>query len=280
MADYVFHVLHNARPEYEMDVLAILQDNQEPTYGNILSEGESLGLTIGSQVKTERMLKDILQPLRDLGLVERRQIKLTQLGHVWAQIAYNNPYLFPEIFHYLYYSIWNPKQEAQKCFSWSYRTLCNHLWGQGTVALDKKMLASFISVEANQRFQIRSVSFSQNSVQGVTVWLEALSPSVIRFGDDLSEEVFSRRLFCPPELFALGVDFVYQTQEIDYGVNLLLNDERRDAICQVCLLEPTSFDRVLEYAVAQFDYLEQGTGGGWGRYLTLRRAPRLEDFLT
>ena len=279
MADYVFHVLHNARPEYEMDILTILQDSQEPTYENILSEGNSLGLTIGSQVRTERMLKDILQPLRDLGLVERRQIKLTGSGHTLARIVHDIPNLFPDIFHYLYYSTWEPRQKAQKCFSWSYRTLCNHLWEQGTTVLNKKNLASFISTKASQLFQIRNVSFSQSSVQGVTVWLESLFPSVIHSGDT-SEEVFSRRPFCPPELFILGIDFVYQTQEIDYGVNLLLSDERRDAICQVCLLDPTGFDRVLEYAVAQFDYLEQGTGGGWGRYLTLRRAPRLEDFLT
>jgi hypothetical protein len=59
---------------------------------------------------------------------------------------------------------------------------------------------------------------------------------------------------------------------------LLLNDQRREAICQLCLLETSSFDRVLEYAVAQFEGLEKGLGGGWGSYLTLHRSPDLTDF--
>jgi len=279
MADYVFHVLHNARPEYELDILTLLQDDREYTYEYILGEGKSLGLSLGFQVQTERMLRDILQPLRDLSLMERRQIKLTELGQILAGIAYNNPDLCAEIFHYLYYSTWHTKQQAQKCFSWSYRTLCNYLWGQGSIALDKKALSSYVSVEASQYFRVDSVSFSTNSVNGVTIWLEALSPAVICYGDAQSKEMFTRRTFCPPELLVLGIDFVYQTQEVDYGANLLLSEERRDAICQVCLLEPAGFDRVLEYAEAQFDYLEKGVGGGWGRYLTLRRAPKLQDFV-
>ena len=106
-------------------------------------------------------------------------------------------------------------------------------------------------------------------------WLSELTPPV------LSEDKmhFYRRAFCPPELFVLAVDFVYQTREIDYGVNLLLSDENREAICQVCLLEPERFERVLEYGVAQFDYLHKGIGGGWGQYLTLDRAPRMQEFI-
>jgi hypothetical protein len=107
---------------------------------------------------------------------------------------------------------------------------------------------------------------------------KALSPPVIHYEND-SKGTFIRRAFCPPELFILGVNFIYQTQEVDYGVNLLLSDKQRDAVCRVCLLEPASFERVLEYAINQFDYLEKGLGGGWGRYLTLHRAPKLEDFV-
>jgi len=59
----------------------------------------------------------------------------------------------------------------------------------------------------------------------------------------------------------------------------LLSEDKLEAICQVCLLDPEGFDRVLDYALAQFDYLEKGIGGGWGNYLLLKRQPRLEDFL-
>jgi hypothetical protein len=279
MADYVFHVLHNARPEYEMDILAILQDGSESTYEGILSEGRSIGLLVGFQIRTERMLRDILQPLRDLDLVERRQIRLTDAGQTLAQISCTNPDLFPEIFHYLYYSAWKSDQKTQKCFSWSYRNICNHLWGQGSLALDKKGLASSLSSEASQRFEIRDVSVSTKTINGILIWLEALSPPVVEYEDGQSEGMFSRRSFCSPELFVLGVDFAYRIEGADYGTNLLLSDERRGTICQICLLEPEGFDRVLEYAVAQFDYLDRGLGGGWGHYLTLHHAPRLENFV-
>jgi len=59
----------------------------------------------------------------------------------------------------------------------------------------------------------------------------------------------------------------------------LLGEELLYTVCQVCLLEPINFDRVLEYAVAQFSYLEKGLGGGWGRYLILHRQYSVEDFI-
>lgn len=279
MADYVFHVLHNAHPEYEMDVLNLLEDGQESTYEAMLSRGQELGISIGYQVKTERQLRDVLQLLRDLDLMERRRIQLTLQGQIVAQLAYNNPDLFPEIVHYLYYSTWQSNQQTESCFSWSYRTLCNYLWKQGTTAEDKSALFSVVSSEASAKFQIQTVSFSTNSVNGILIWLESLNPPVIEYGDEESKMVFRRRTFCSPELFVLAIDFVYRENGVDYGANLLLNDTRRDEICQVCLLEPGSFDRVLDYAAAQFDFLEKGLGGGWGHYLTLLRQPELDDFV-
>lgn len=278
MTDYVFHVLHNARPEYELDILTLLQDGQECTYEALLQEGQELGLTIGYQVKTERLLRDVLQPLRDLGLMERRQIQLTKQGQIVAQIASKNADLFPEIIHYLYYTTWQAHQAPENCFSWSYRTLCNYLWQQGSCVIDNTLFASLVSAEASQSFQIQSVSFSDRSVNGITIWLEALTPPAIHPQDEKSAR-FSRRTFCPPELLVLAVDFVYHQDRIDYGANLLLNDQRQEAICQLCLLQPGGFDRVLEYAVAQFQGLEKGLGGGWGSYLTLHQPPDLADFV-
>lgn len=278
MADYVFHVLHNARPDYELDILTLLQDGHESSYEEMLAEGRNLGLTIGYQVKTERQLKDILQLLRDLDLMERRQIKLTFKGQILANIAHNNPDLFSEIVHYLYYSTWSATAETANCFSWSYRTLSNYLWQQGTILIDKALLFSVVSSEASENFGIQTVSFSTKSVTGIMIWLESLTPSVIHYHDSNSEPTFSRRAFCSPELFTLAVDFIYQKEALDYSANLLLSEQQCDAICQVCLLEPNSFERVLDYAVAQFDYLEKGIGGGWGHYLTLRRRPELTDF--
>jgi hypothetical protein len=279
MADYVFHVLHNARPEYELEIIYLLDDGQESSYEKLLQDGEQMGYAIGYQVKTERQLKDILQVLRDLDLVERKQVQLTDKGQTVAQLVCKKPDLFAEIIHFLYYTSWQEANKSEKCFSWSYKTLCDYLWQQGSFIIDKPTLSSQISSEAAEAFQIQSVSFSPSSVSGIIIWLEALNPTVILQDNPNSEDRFSRRTFCTPELFILSVDHVYRCEEVDYGSNLLLSEARKNMICQLCLLEPTSFERVMEYTLTQFDYLQTGIGGGWGQYIALHRQPKIEDFL-
>jgi hypothetical protein len=279
MADYVFHVLHNARPEYELEIFHLLEDGQESSYEKLLQDGEQMGYAIGYQVKTERQLKDVLQVLRDLDLVDRRQVQLTDKGQTIAQLVYKKPELFTEMIHFLYYTSWQETNKPEKCFSWSYRTLCNYLWQQGSFVIDKPALSSLISSEASEAFQIHSVSFSPSSVTGITIWLEALNPPVILQDGSKSEDRFGRRTFCPPELLILSMDYIYRCADADYGSNLLLSETRRNMICQLCLLEPNSLERVMEYTLAQFDYLQTGIGGGWGQYISLQRQPKIEDFI-
>ncbi len=242
------------------------------TIAEIVRQAEALGFAIHDRQRLEA-----LTTACDLGLAEKGRNVLTNEGQVLAQLEMDKPDIFVDIVHGLQYILWRKRCLGVSCFSWSYRALCQMLWHSGAKTVNsRRELASEIETQARTAFGRPDIVFSPKSIGGALIWLTELEPIVL----DEDGTRFMRRAFCPPELFALSVDFVYQTQEIDYGVNLLLNDERRDAICQVCLLDPASFDRVLEYAVAQFDYLEQGTGGGWGRYLILRRAPRLEDFLT
>jgi hypothetical protein len=136
-------------------------------------------------------------------------------------------------------------------------------------------MASEIEAQARTVFDRPDIVFSPKSVGGAMLWLAELAPPVLIENDTR----FVRRAFCSPELLVLGIDSVYRNDQVDFGSNLLLSDERREAICQVGLLDPEGFDRVLEYAVAQFDYLEVGLGGGWGRYVALHRPPKLEDFV-
>ena len=222
MGQYVFHVLHNARPEYEQDVVDLLSDGGTSSYDEMLQKGLELGLSIGSQVRTERMLKDILQPMRDLGFVSRQRIELTESGKTLAILSRHKPSLFPEMIHFSYYTAWNHQTPGENCFSWSYRQLCKYLWGQGRIEIDTPAFSSVISSAAIQHFGVTQVSFSSQSVNGILNWLRALSVPVIQELD--GDSVFSRRAFCPPELFVMAVDFVYRTLEIDYGVNLLLSD--------------------------------------------------------
>ena len=269
--EFVFHI-RNAHPRDMTAVLATLDTHPGlGTKAEIVEQAEILGFIIH-----DRQHLDALITARDLELVQREQNTLTDDGQTLISLEMNKPDLFADIVHGLQYVLWDERRPGANCFSWSYRTLCQMLWHSGTIAIDSKRdMASEIEGRARTAFGRPDIAFSHKSIGGALFWLTELEPKVLV--EDGAR--FMRRAFCPPELFALGVDFVYRSHGVDYGVNLLLSDERRDAICQVCLLEPGGFDRVLEYAVVQFDFLEKGLGGGWGRFLTLHRAPELKDFV-
>lgn len=271
MADeFVFHI-RNAQPGDMAAVLATLDLHPGlPTIEEIVEQAERLGFTIRDRKRLEALVT-----ARDLRLVERSENTLSSEGRVLAQLEMVKQDLFADLVHGLQYTLWSEHQPSAHCFSWSYRTLCSILWQAGTLAqADRRNLASEVESRARATFSRSDIAFSPKSVGGALLWLAELSPPVLK-----EDARFTRRAFCPPELFVMAVDFVYRSQGMDYGANLLLTDERRSDVCRVCLLDPANLERVLDYAVAQFDYLERGVGGGWGRYLTLHRTPHLEGFI-
>jgi hypothetical protein len=125
------------------------------------------------------------------------------------------------------------------------------------------------------QFDTNRVSFSKDSVRGVLQWLAELEPPVL----DEANRTFIRRTFCPPETFAFAVDYLYQVEDADYQTNLLLDIDKQETICKVCLLEPIAFDTAFDWAVGQYDFLRRSTSGGWGSYILLARQPQIRDFL-
>lgn len=268
---FVFHI-RNAPPGDLVTTLVILGEHPRlPTISSIVEQADKMGFAIQDRRRLEALVT-----ARDLGLVHQELNVLTDKGKIVARMESYSPDLFADVVHGLLYTLWSSEQEGMNCFSWSYRTLCRMLWegGNGRLA-SRRDLASEVETRARATFSRPDIAFSPKSVGGALLWLSELSPPVL----DAEGVRFSRRTFCPPELFVMATGFVYQTRDIDYGVNLLLSDENREAICQVCLLDPERFDRVLEYAVAQFDCLHKGIGGGWGQYLMLDRPPMLEEFI-
>lgn len=242
------------------------------TIADVVMHAEDIGYVI-----QDRQRLEALRTGRDLGLVEENENVLTETGVIMSRLELSKPDIFSDIMHALYYTLWHPEQPKANCFSWSYQTLCRLLWrGEFSVLQDRRQVASTIEAIGRDRFPGSNIAFSPKSVGGILLWLGELNPPVLQ-GDELR---FTPRTFCPPELFVLATAFVYKKHEADYGTNLLLTEERRDAICEVCLLDPASFNRVSDYAVSQFDYLTKGIGGGWGQYLTLARRPQLKDFAT
>lgn len=267
----MFHI-RNANPgdmHTLLDVLGVFPESK--TTAEILRHADELGLAVLDRAKF-----DALPTARDLGLIELDGCRLTAKGEALAQIDRVNPTIFPDIVHLLHYTLWNLASPAANCFSFSYQTVCKELWNGGSSSsLNRRELATKVESIANERFQRSDISLSQKSIGGALDWLYELKPEI--FSDD--GEQFIRRSFCPPESLVLAIDFRYREDEVDYGANLLLSGAQREALCQACMLELDSLDRVLDYAIAQFDYLEKGIGGGWGQYITLHGPVEINDFV-
>ncbi len=277
MPPFMFHVRHNARPMLVKELLEILGDDlEERTLDGILHLGARKGFEIGTAMLSQQSLKENpLQTARDLGLVEEQQLALTDLGHDLLALLRKKPSAWGDVMHGLFYGRWSPEHPTEHCFSWSYRTMCERLWDAGNRSIDRGQLVSQVVELAMQQFTTNRVSFSKDSVRGVLQWLAEIRPPVL----DKESKLFSRRSFCPPESLALAIDFLYGLEGVDYQTNLLLGHEKQETVCKFCLLEPTAFDAVLDWAIGQYPFLQQGSRGGWGRYVVLTRKPRITDFL-
>lgn len=276
MAKLMFHVRHNARPTLIREVLQILDGCDPLTLDDVLSIGEQRGYQVGTAIQSKQSLKENpVQTARDMGLITDDVLSLTDLGRQMVGLLRFKPGVFNEVMHVLHYTLWTPARDTEYCFSWSYRTTCDRLWESGSVTIDRGQLVSQVSEMAMEQFNTNRVSFSKDSVRGVLQWLAGLEPPVL----DRENKTFARRTFCPPETSALAVDYLYRIEGADYQTNLLLDSDKQETICKVCLLEPTAFDAALDWAVGQYDFLQRGTSGGWGSYILLTQQPQIWDFL-
>lgn len=282
MKEWVFHVKHNARPETVVEVLLILADNDNIDLDQILSIGTSRGYIVGTTAKSPQSVKENpIQLARDLKLVDSDHYKLTPEGYDLVKLFAVKPKTVYEYLHFLNYSTWNPKVPQNNCFSWTYRNLCNNLWDASYLEIDRSQLADLLANTARTQFGVDNVSLSERSAEGVIKWLRQLDPPVIVEGQGASRKVniFSRRAFCSPESFIFAVDYLYTTSRIGYQTNIILDISKQEEICKTCLLELSGFDNAMEWACGQYNFIEYGYSGGWGKYLVLSRPPSLVDFL-
>lgn len=281
MKDWFFHVRHNAKPANVKEVLEILNGRTIDSVEALIEAGKDLGFVIGTTVTSAQSVKENpIQTARDLGLIESTCLVLTPLGNELVRLMTLKPRIVNDLFHFLNHSKWASEHPSQNCFSWTYRNACDLLWQRNSMTIDRADLADQLVDLARSQFSVHDVALSNNSIVGILGWLRDLDPSVISESstDKKAGLVFTRRMFCPPELFALAVDDFYRRNEVAYQTNLLMDDDKRETICKTCLLDPDAFDHVLDWTCGQFGFVRQGTTGGWGRYLVLSRAPTLDDF--
>jgi hypothetical protein len=204
-----------------------------------------------------------------LSLSSRARVVLRQTPHVQA-----------DFLHYLAYTGWSASNPGEHALLWSYRYTVDYLWRQGEVALrdasgslvEEVVSASQECFAAVSGFKPDKVSYSTKSVRGITNWLRSLRPPAI------NNDLFARRQACSAELLVLAVGFAAQEAGVASGNDVLLSQERREAICKLCLLDPAYLDRLLDWALPQYPaFLAEGMrGGSYGRSLRLLRAPSVE----
>ncbi len=209
---------------------------------------------------------------RLLGLIQESDGRLT-LSPTALTIHALRPASRADVLHFLLYTAWHATPEPALGLAWAYRACCEHLWMQGTMHLDKPAIERLTAdLEGMARVQFpeaRALAFSDKSIRGIRRWLESLEPAV------LQGEEFRRRDLCSRELLLLAIGQVAREDGSELGADLLLTPARREAICQICLLEPAALDRRLDQLLPVYSHvLVPGTRTGpYGRFIRFLALP-------
>ena len=267
--------IRNAHPEDMKTILMIFPGEGIEKKEEIVELADIFGYTI---IDKEHL--DAFTTAKDLGLIYKdpssKKFMLSPEGVILRKILSYKPVIFVDVVHGLQILLWFKSQKSPAvAWSWAYKRIVDLLWENGYLnTIPKKTIISEIVSMAQEVFGTVDMAFSPKSFNGALLWISQLHPPVI------NEESFKRRLFCPPELFLLAVDYVYRRSKTEYGVKLILRENVKEEICKMCLLDPVSFEKVLSHVELQFENLfSSQIGGGWGRYVTLEREPTLKDLL-
>jgi hypothetical protein len=242
---YGFHVRHDLQPTFAYELLMLLHGKEtEQTEEDLRRAAHTQGFNL----RQRKSYNKILKSLEELSLVEKRRkaVTLTQTGEIISEaILFQRP-LLGEVIHFLYYTLFDTDSSLR--FSWSYRTICQHLWMTAPCTINRDRFVNIVTQNAIDHFNETSISFSTQSVMGILYWVDSLYPNCL----DESGKVFSRRLYCPVETFALALHHVYQRHRGD-GLSVLLTPEIKQEICQICLIVPEAFQEMLEQAENCFE---------------------------
>jgi hypothetical protein len=242
-----YHVRHDLKPIFAYELLMLLRGNHEQTEDELKQVAHSQGFNLRQRKNYGKLLRS----LEELNIVNResKSISLTETGRIISEATLLQRDLLAELIHYQYYTLYETNDNLR--FSWSYRTVCDHLWMTAPCTINRDRLVNIVVEAATEHFDETSISFSTQSVMGILYWVESVSPSCIEDGG----KTFSRRLYCPVETFALALNHIYQRHRGDV-LSILLTPEVKDEVCQLCLIVPEAFDEMLEQAEMSFSKIQ------------------------
>jgi len=260
-----FHVRYQATPEAVQAVLRVLMNEAPQSLEELRSALEALG-------KKTRTLSEQLTRMRKLGLLEKNGLELTKRGQVCAQVLSNHPALFFDLLHFYHFMLWDASNPSINRFSWTYRTVCKHLWGLTSAPVKNRTLLERVMADLLEQFPNEpDVSLSGGTIRGVLDWIQKLQPPVY------DGKRFERRPFAPPELALLAIDHFYSRQGVGYGELLALDDASFKEIAVLCLVDDGVLTAMLRESEQRFPWFEIETG--WGYFVRLHQPPNLTEDL-
>lgn len=243
-----FHVRHDLQPRFVYELLMLLRAGAaEQTEEELQVEAQTQGFSLRQRKSYNKLLKS----LEELSIVEksRKSVALTELGQTISEAVLFQQPLLGELVHFLYYTRFDTDPSLR--FSWSYQTVCQQLWITAPCSINRDRLVNIVTQNATAYFGEDSISFSTQSVMGILYWVDSLHPNCL----DESGQLFSRRLYCPVETFALALHHIYTRHRSD-GLSVLLTPEIRQEVCQMCLIVPEAFQEMLEHAETSFENIQ------------------------
>ncbi|HEX2913492.1 MAG TPA: hypothetical protein VH186_22000 [Chloroflexia bacterium] len=272
-----FHIPVAASPAKIPTLLQVLSETEEPVAkGPVLDE-----LALERSTETTRFQESRVLAEEELGLIVTSN-KALQLTPSATVLLKKRAAVQFDLLHFLFYTAWDKAQPTENVKSWPYRTICNYLWETQSLKIDKEISKTLTQQIDNQAqedfaevpgFSSEKLSIGRQSLAGLLVWLRSLQPAVMQ------DEEFCRRSTCSSELFLLALSRSYELSDATVGMDLLLSPQRRNEICQLCLLDPLHFDRMLDWVIPIYpQFLAQGTrSGSYGRFVRLNRLVGIED---
>lgn len=271
------HIRPDAPPGRILDLLTHLAQEPEARFSSVsglTTRAMEHGLGKASE------LESIASMAQTLGLLGRDEdgVGLSADGGLLLRVPESAR---ADLLHFRFYTLWTAERPTEAVKSWSYRNCLDAYWEMQTARLAPEFLdqrAQGTINDAEQVFEalgvydLANVSFSRKSLAAIHLWLSPLQPPVI------TADTFARRAFCPPELLLLALGWVLGDEVAGAG-DVLLSNETRQAVCRVCLLEPSALDMALDWMLPIFpDVVTVGTSAGfYGRFIRLLRSPTLAD---
>ena len=229
---------------------------------------------------------DILQLLGEWGLADIEKRKFTPQGKEFYTLWEMKRDVAIDVLHGLQYSLWTEHASDQNHASWAYQKVCNYLWEYHNLPKPQDMIAYIYDGRETLNAIHGDIAnaFSAKSVNGAYDWLLPLSPPVLEGVSETStgrrnfrKANFTRRSYCSPALFLMGLNWVAREAGNRYGDLWSVGPNQRQQVCRFCLIAESRFDFMFNETLRRFpNYLSVRRVGGL--YIVIENEPQITDF--